>query len=96
MGYVTIPTTVDQPLDLIINPQGDEMRSTKHVWNKGDQRTKLISLAPIVLPSAMPSASQDEQDAHDSFSSRNDSSSSTDESAQPVIATTTNQKAAMR
>lgn len=34
MGYVTIPSTVDQPLDLVINPLGDEVRSKVHVWNK--------------------------------------------------------------
>lgn len=49
MGHVTLPSSVDQPLDLIVNPQGDEVRSRKQIWNRGDQRTKLISLAPIAL-----------------------------------------------
>ncbi|KAK9800761.1 hypothetical protein WJX73_008207 [Symbiochloris irregularis] len=45
MGYITIPSTVDQPLDLVINPQGNEARSKVRVWNQGDLRTKFISLA---------------------------------------------------
>lgn len=45
MGYMTIPSSVDQPLDLVINPQGNEARSKTRVWNQGDLRTKFISLA---------------------------------------------------
>ena len=48
MGYVTIPSTVDQPLDLVVNPQGAATRSRPRVWNRGDKRTKLISLARIL------------------------------------------------
>lgn len=39
-----IPTTVDTPLDLAVNPWGIEERSRKFVWNAGDNRRKLITL----------------------------------------------------
>ena len=45
MGSYLIPTTVDVPLDLAVNPWGIEERSRKFVWNDGDNRRKLITLA---------------------------------------------------
>ena len=45
MGSYLIPATVDVPLDLAVNPWGVEERSRKFVWNDGDKRRKLITLA---------------------------------------------------
>ena len=45
MGSYLIPATVDVPLDLAVNPWGVEERGRKFVWNDGDNRRKLITLA---------------------------------------------------
>lgn len=45
MGYYVIPTTVDRPLSLVVNPRGSDERARKVVWNAGDNRRKLITLA---------------------------------------------------
>ena len=38
MGYYDIPTTVDSPLNLVVNPEGNEERCRRVVWNNGDSR----------------------------------------------------------
>lgn len=45
MGWYVIPTTVDRPLNLVVNPRGEEERSRLAVWNAGDNRRKVITLA---------------------------------------------------
>eukprot|EP00891_Asterochloris_glomerata_P004631 jgi/Astpho2/4631/Aster-x0209 len=45
-AYFQIPSTMDSPLDLVVNPEGNEARSQRRVWNSGDSRCKLICLAP--------------------------------------------------
>ena len=55
-GWFQIPAAIDQPLELALNPAGDEWRSERRVWNAGDGRTKLVCLAappspdPVDLP----------------------------------------------
>jgi len=47
LGSYTIPTTVDAPLNLEVNPWGLEERSRRFVWNNG------TSLFPTLLAKAL-------------------------------------------
>ena len=38
MGYYYIPTTADSPLNLVGNPEGNEERCRRVVWNNGNSR----------------------------------------------------------
>eukprot|EP00884_Botryococcus_braunii_P018197 jgi/Botrbrau1/5060/Bobra.37_1s0025.1 len=44
IGFFEIPVTIDCPLDMVFNPQGDDMRSQQRVWNRGNNRVKLMTL----------------------------------------------------
>ncbi|EIE20310.1 hypothetical protein COCSUDRAFT_67575 [Coccomyxa subellipsoidea C-169] len=44
VGFYDIPKSVEQPLQLVINPEGVDARSRKVVWNRNDNRVKLICL----------------------------------------------------
>ena len=44
LGSFLIPTTVDRPLEMTVNPWGVDERSRQFVWNMGDNRRKLITL----------------------------------------------------
>ncbi|CAL8470852.1 g10394 [Coccomyxa elongata] len=44
VGFYDIPKSVEQPLQLVINPEGVEARTRKVVWNRNDNRVKLICL----------------------------------------------------
>ena len=52
VGFYDIPKSVEQPLQLVINPEGAEARGRKVVWNRNDnrvspgQRTKTIRTRP--------------------------------------------------
>lgn len=41
-GWFVIPDTMEQPLDVTINPIGTRLRSEPRVWNNGQQRLKLV------------------------------------------------------
>ncbi|KAK9803748.1 hypothetical protein WJX73_000566 [Symbiochloris irregularis] len=45
-GFFRIPQTVAEPIDIVINPCGDAVRSLKRIWNCGDHRRKIITMAP--------------------------------------------------
>ncbi|KAL4430537.1 hypothetical protein ABPG77_005777 [Micractinium sp. CCAP 211/92] len=45
MGYYRIPASVSEPLEMVVNPQGLEERSKLQVWNTGDHRCKLVTIA---------------------------------------------------
>lgn len=45
LGYYEIPATIDRPLSLVVNPRGQPERAKKLVWNAGDNRRKLITIA---------------------------------------------------
>ncbi|CAK0782676.1 hypothetical protein CVIRNUC_005871 [Coccomyxa viridis] len=45
VGFYDIPKSVEQPLQLVINPEGAEARGRKVVWNRNDNRVKLICLS---------------------------------------------------
>ncbi|KAK9810370.1 hypothetical protein WJX72_009592 [[Myrmecia] bisecta] len=45
-GFYNIPSSTDAPIDIVINPEGDEFRSKRRVWNQGDSRRKVITMAP--------------------------------------------------
>ncbi|DBA72591.1 TPA: hypothetical protein ACH3X2_010343 [Trebouxia sp. C0005] len=45
-GYYIIPTRPGAPLEVMVNPEGNDARSLKRVWNKGDGLMKLICMAP--------------------------------------------------
>ncbi|PRW57972.1 SAD1 UNC-84 domain 1- isoform A [Chlorella sorokiniana] len=47
MGYYTIPRTAEDPLEMVVNPQGLEARTKKRVWNAGDFRCKLVTMAVV-------------------------------------------------
>lgn len=51
-GWFQIPAAIDQPLELALNPAGDDWRSARRVWNAGDGRTKLVCLAAPPSPDA--------------------------------------------
>ena len=38
VGFYDIPKSVEQPLQLVINPEGVEARGRKVVWNRNDNR----------------------------------------------------------
>ena len=38
VGFYDIPKSVEQPLQLVINPEGAEARGRKVVWNRNDNR----------------------------------------------------------
>lgn len=46
LGYYRIPTQMDEVLDIVVNPPGQEERTRPMVWNNGDARCKLITLVP--------------------------------------------------
>ncbi|KAK9866656.1 hypothetical protein WJX84_009216 [Apatococcus fuscideae] len=45
-GYYSIPLNADHPIDIVINPEGHNFRSVMRVWNEGDGRRKVITMAP--------------------------------------------------
>ncbi|GAB4820157.1 hypothetical protein N2152v2_007203 [Parachlorella kessleri] len=45
LGYYRIPSSSDQPLDVVVNPNGLEARSERIAWTRGDGRCKLLTLA---------------------------------------------------
>ncbi|KAL4425987.1 hypothetical protein ABPG75_010003 [Micractinium tetrahymenae] len=45
MGWYRIPASVSQPLEMVVNPQGLEERLQLRVWNTGDHRCKLVTMA---------------------------------------------------
>ncbi|KAK9801967.1 hypothetical protein WJX73_003033 [Symbiochloris irregularis] len=45
-GFFRVPRTAAEPIDIVINPCGDAVRSLKRVWNTGDHRRKIITMAP--------------------------------------------------
>ena len=49
LGYLRVPESPDAPLDVVLNPGGDERRAERRVWNNGDGRIKLARLAPSAL-----------------------------------------------
>ena len=51
LGYYHVPDAayMTEPIDLILNPQGEKMRTQLESWNQGDYRCKLITAAPIQL-----------------------------------------------
>lgn len=46
LGFYNIPTSMDEVLNIMVNPGGQEERSRARVWNAGDARCKLITLVP--------------------------------------------------
>ncbi|KAK9903985.1 hypothetical protein WJX75_001909 [Coccomyxa subellipsoidea] len=44
VGFYDIPKSIEQPLQLVINPEGVVARTRKVVWNRNDNRVKLICL----------------------------------------------------
>ncbi len=50
LGYLRVPESPDAPLDVVLNPGGEERRAERRVWNNGDGRIKLARLAlPLTL-----------------------------------------------
>lgn len=47
MGYYRLPATAEQPLEVVVNPQGEELRTRRQVFNAGDGRCKLLTLAKV-------------------------------------------------
>ncbi|KAI7839331.1 hypothetical protein COHA_006922 [Chlorella ohadii] len=47
MGWYTIPRTAEDPLEMVVNPQGLETRTKPRVWNAGDFRCKLVTMAVV-------------------------------------------------
>ncbi|KAL4440243.1 hypothetical protein ABPG75_003244 [Micractinium tetrahymenae] len=45
MGGYCIPASVSQQLEMVVNPQGLEERLQPRVWNTGDHRCKLVTMA---------------------------------------------------
>ncbi len=41
-GWLGIPETMGEQLEVNINPIGSRLRSEKRVWNNGQQRLKLV------------------------------------------------------
>ncbi|KAK9843129.1 hypothetical protein WJX74_007389 [Apatococcus lobatus] len=56
-GYYSIPAGVDTPIDIVMNPEGDKIRSAMRVWNEGDGRCKLVTMTPKSMQDATPTAS---------------------------------------
>ncbi len=42
LGYLRVPESPDAPLDVVLNPGGEERRAERRVWNNGDGRIKLV------------------------------------------------------
>lgn len=45
LGWYRIPSTASQPLEMVVNPMGLKERSKVRVWNSGDSRCKLVTMA---------------------------------------------------
>jgi len=45
MGYYDVPSSIDEVLNIMVNPDSED-RMVKRVWNAGNSRCKLITLAP--------------------------------------------------
>jgi hypothetical protein len=56
LGYYDLPKSLDQVLNILVNPDPED-RMVKRVWNAGNSRCKLITLAPRII-SAVPKSSQ--------------------------------------
>lgn len=50
LGYYTIPSSINRPIESVINPQGLQLRALRRVWNRGDGRTKFMYLARHAVP----------------------------------------------
>ena len=48
MGVYDLPASMDEVLNIVVNPQGEEERSKERIWNAGDARCKLVTLVPKV------------------------------------------------
>lgn len=50
-GWFVIPGSMEQPLEVVINPLGTRLRSERRLWNDGQQRLKLVpsSVRPQVF-----------------------------------------------
>ena len=46
LGYYTVPSQMDDVLEIVVNPSGQEERTKLVIWNTGDARCKLITLVP--------------------------------------------------
>ena len=46
MGFYEVPTSMDELLNIVVNPGGQEKRIRVRVWNAGDAKCKLITLVP--------------------------------------------------
>ncbi|KAK9818136.1 hypothetical protein WJX72_007697 [[Myrmecia] bisecta] len=58
-GFYNLPSSADQPIDMLINPEGDALRSTTRVWNKGDGSRKVITMTPKTVTGSV----DDDEDA---------------------------------
>jgi hypothetical protein len=45
LGYYDLPSSIDEVLNIVVNPDPED-RVSNRVWNAGDSRCKLITLAP--------------------------------------------------
>lgn len=45
LGYYRLPSGLGDPLDIVVNPLGEGARGEEAVWNAGDARCKVITLA---------------------------------------------------
>jgi hypothetical protein len=53
LGYYDLPSSIDQVLNIMVNPDPED-RTVKRIWNAGNSRCKLITLAPrVVLAKAL-------------------------------------------
>lgn len=46
MGYYRVPTAASEPLEMVVNPTGLAERTKLRVWNTGNFRCKLVTMAP--------------------------------------------------
>lgn len=51
LGYYRLPATADQPLEVVVNPQGAEARTRLQVFSAGDARCKVVTLAQLLVAS---------------------------------------------
>lgn len=47
VGFYELPSASDEPLQLVVNPQGFSARTEKRIWNVGNGHVKLLALTRV-------------------------------------------------